>query len=441
MNNQRTVDIIGAGISGLSTAYYLDKLNKNLHIRIWEKDSGPGGLAGNFNTEDFSVEKFYHHFFKRDVAIQSLVNELGLEQYLKWNKATTGAYYFKQPYRISSPLDILKFKPLPFLDRIRLVYMLFLAKQTRNWDKVDNISAIDYILKHAGENVYRILWEPLLKGKFGKYAEEISAAWLCSKVVDRGGSRTKTGFEYLAFIDGGLGIVFDSIETLLRSKGHTINYNCNVDNLEIKDSTTIKSISCNGKKCNADLVISCTQLPNLVKILPDSLEAYKKELNSIKFLGNVCLVLLLRRSLSDFYWTNVTNPNAPFVGIIEHTKWADITGNKNEHLVYISSYITNDDKRIKMSSDELLEYYFNYICEIFPDFDRNDIIKSYKWYEPYTQPIVNIGYRKKIPKIESPLDNMYVCTMAQIYPHDRQVSNGVEMALKTVELIKKNHLK
>lgn len=440
MNNQITVDIIGAGISGFATAYYLDKLNKNLHIRIWEKDGGAGGLAGNFKTERFTVEKFYHHFYRRDIAIQNLVKELGLGKYLKWGKATTGAYYFRQPYRISSPIDILKFKPLPFVDRLKLAYMLFLTRQTRNWNDLDNISAKDYILKYAGENVYKILWEPLLKGKFGKYAEDISAAWLCSKMVDRGGSRTKTGFEYLAYIDGGLGRVFDSIEKLLLKKGHTIYYNSKVDHIEIENDKSVSSIHCNGTKKDTDLVICCTQLPNFVEILPDNLNTYKKNLKSIVFLGNVCLVLLLKKSLSDFYWTNVTNPNAPFVGIIEHTKWADITGNENEHLVYISSYITNEDKRIKMDADELVEYYLNYIRELFPDFNKNDITKSYKWYEPYTQPIVNIGYRKRIPDIESPLENMYVCTMAQIYPHDRQVSNGVEMALKTIKLIEGRHL-
>ena len=109
------VDILGAGIGGLATAWFLARDGAGsgkpgLEIHIWEKDSAPGGLAGSFETESWRVEKFYHHLFRRDVALRSLIEELGMGGDLVWRPASTGAYYFARPYRLSSPLDLLRFE-------------------------------------------------------------------------------------------------------------------------------------------------------------------------------------------------------------------------------------------------------------------------------------------------------------------------------------------
>ena len=192
------IDIIGAGISGLSTAHYLSRAfdaaqERKIELHVWEKDAAPGGLAGTFTTPDFTVEKFYHHIFKRDRDLQQLIADVGLGNEMVWRPAATGAYYFRQPYRLSSPLDLLRFKPLPFFDRLRLGWMAVHARAVRDWRQLDDISCKDYIRRVAGENVYRVVWEPLFRGKFGAHADSVSAAWLWSKLVDRGGSRNSQG--------------------------------------------------------------------------------------------------------------------------------------------------------------------------------------------------------------------------------------------------------
>ena len=440
MTRKLKIDIIGAGISGLSTAYYLNRLNRNLLIRVWEKESGPGGLAGNFRTESFSVEKFYHHIFKRDKALQNLIIELGLGNDLKWRRALTGTYYFKQPFRLSSPIDLLRFKPLPIFDRLRFGLMLLHARKVKNWKKLDDISAKEYIIKYGSENIYRIIWEPLFKGKFGRYADDISAAWLWSKIIDRGGSRNKRGVEYLGYLKGGLGRVFTKLVEVLRADGHSVFFNNPITEIELEKDRHVVGIHTKTERIENNLVVSCTQLPNLVDILPDSCKEYKNSLSKIKFLGNVCLVLILSKSLSEFYWTNVTDSETPFVGIVEHTNWADIEDFKNTHLIYISAYLPPEDNRIYMKSEELLDYYLPYVRKIFPNFDRSIVIESFKWYEPHAQPVVHTGYRNSIPEIQSPIDNLLLCTMAQIYPHDRQVSNGIDIAIRTVNIIREKFL-
>jgi protoporphyrinogen oxidase len=427
------VDIVGAGISGLASAHFLARSNK-FHIRVWEKDSFPGGLAGSFNFNDeFVVEKFYHHIFKGDTALLDLIKTYGLHDKISWRPANTGSFYFNQPYRLSSPIDLLKFKPLPFISRIRMGLMVVLARRVKNWHQLDTISAEEYILKTAGRKVYERVWQPLLKGKFGKYATEVSAAWLWSKFVDRGSSRSKGGHEVLGYLRGGLGTLFEAIVKELENKGHEVHLNTAVQKLKLTENK-ISEIETEKGTYKTDYVINAAQVPDLTDILPKD-NRYATEIGKIQFLANVCLVLTLKKSLSNFYWTNVTDPEAPFVGIIEQTNWVDKAEYNNRNLVYISSYVPGDDAKITMTSDELIEFYLPHIQKMFPTFTKDDIISSVKWTAPYTQPIVSKGYRHLVPSIKSSIDNLFVCTMAQIYPNDRQVSNGVEMAEKTVQTI------
>ena len=426
----RRVDIIGGGASGLAAAWYLAKKKPDLEVHVWEKDRFPGGLAGSFETEEFKVEKFYHHIFKRDVAIQELIKEVGLEKELVWRPAATGSYYFSQPYRLSSPLDVLKFKPLSFLDRLRLGGLVLHARTIKDWKKLDDISVEDYIKKVSGKKVYQVVWEPLLKGKFGKHASNVSAAWLWSKLVDRGGSRNRKGFEYLGYLKGGMGRLFEEISIRLKEKGHQIHLGERIEKM-VLDGDKIKFLETSEGNFATDFVIGAAQLPDLASLLPDSI--LKNSFLKIPFLGNICLVLSLKKSLSDFYWTNITDPTAPFVGIVEQTNWADIDEFNGRHLVYISAYTSQEDRRWEMNEQELIDYYLPFIQKIFPDFNSNDILDHWLWRARYAQPIVTKGYHRLIPPHQTSLSNFFISTMAQIYPNDRQVSNGIGMAKRVVD--------
>lgn len=440
---QRRVDIIGAGVSGIATAYYLSKALSQrpgqdsgpVAIHIWEKDAAPGGLAGTFAWPEVGVlEKFYHHFYRRDAAVQELIADVGLTADLVWRPAATGAYYARRPYRLSSPLDLLRFNQLPFFDRIRLGWLVLHAQMVRDWRILDDQPAKDYVVRVAGANAYRVVWEPLFHGKFGVYADTVSAAWLWSKLVDRGGSRNRQGYEFLGYLRGGLGRLFERMIAFLQRAGATMHLGQAIEQLE-SDGARITTIVTHDSVIPADIVVSCAQTPDLVKLLPDQAGNYRMRLCQIKFLANVCLVLTLKQSLSDFYWTNITDPAAPFIGIIEQTKWVDPADYNQKHVVYLSAYVPPDDPRLTMSSDTLVQQYLPWIRQQFPSFTPDLVERQAVWTASYAQPIVRTGYRHLVPDIATPLMNLLVCTMAQIYPHDRQVSNGVAMAQKTAETI------
>jgi protoporphyrinogen oxidase len=220
----------------------------------------------------------------------------------------------------------------------------------------------------------------------------------------------------------------------LRLAGHHVHLGCAVKGFEFADSDRITAIVTDQGSHTTDCVISGVQLPDLADLLPDQQAAYRSSLRTIDFLGNVCLVLILDRPLSHFYWTNVTDPTFPFVGIIEQTRWARPSEFAHRHLVYLSAYVPPDDARLRMDADALMDLYLPYVRRMFPDFSASTVVDRVCWATRYAQPIVKTGYRHLMPAIRSSVPNLFVCTMAQIYPSDRQVSNGVEMARRTIDV-------
>ena len=63
----------------------------------------------------------------------------------------------------------------------------------------------------AAETTFRVVWEPLLRNKFGPYADDVSAAWFWSKLQLRGGSRGARGEERLAYFRGGFAALADEL--------------------------------------------------------------------------------------------------------------------------------------------------------------------------------------------------------------------------------------
>src|SRR5687767_4544778 len=112
------VAIIGGGFTGLAAAVKL--LKSGAKVTCFEADSSLGGLAGGFDIGGQMLERFYHHWFNNDRYVIDLVKEIGLEDQVVLRPTRTGMYFAKSFFKLSSPLDLLRFTPLNFLDRIRL---------------------------------------------------------------------------------------------------------------------------------------------------------------------------------------------------------------------------------------------------------------------------------------------------------------------------------
>ncbi len=428
---KQTINIVGGGFTGLTMGYYLAKAG--WAVNIFEKDAEVGGLAGSFKVEGENLEKFYHHWFTNDLHIMDLIKELQCEDHIIIRPTRTGMYYSNNFFKLSSPLDLLKFKPLNLINRVRLGFVVLAVRTVKDWMKLESITAKDWLTKICGKQGYTVVWEPLLKGKFGRYAESVSAVWFWNKLKLRGGSRGEKGKENLAYYRGGFASLAESMMKEIHNMGGVVHVNravVSVTNDEIRTA--------DGEVFKADKTVLTIPLPLISNLLKDAVDAsYINQLNKIQYIGNVCLTLELKQSLSEIYWLNVNDPGFPFVGVIEHTNFESKETYKGRHIVYLSKYLPTDEALYNMSEKEFFDYAMPFIKKMFPLFTEDWVLDYHVWKEAYSQPLVTLHYSKLIPGFTTPLPNVLINTMAQIYPEDRGTNYAVrEGKLMAQRLIK-----
>ena len=428
MQAPRTV-IIGAGFTGLSAAIELAR--RGIAVTILESDPEVGGLAGSFEVNGERLEKFYHHWFTNDRHVGDLVAELGDQDRIVYRPTRTGMYFANRIFRLSSPLDVLKFTPLPFVDRVRLGVLALRARGVKDWRALESETAEEWLIRLGGERVYRVVWQPLLEGKFGPFASKVSAVWFWNKLKLRGGSRGSSGAEMLAYYRGGFAALADRFALEVGVLGGEIRLGTAARGLVV-DGGRVRGVETDDGVVDADAVIATPALPIVADLVaPHAPDAWVSSLRRIEYLANICVVLELDRSLSDTYWLNVNDPGFPFVGVIEHTNFEPASTYGGRHIVYLSKYLPTTAELYQMPDENVLDYCIPHLKRMFPAFDRQWVRDHHVWRAQYSQPIVGKHYSESIPAVDTPIGGLYLSTMAQIYPEDR----GTNYAIRDGRLV------
>jgi protoporphyrinogen oxidase len=424
------VAIVGGGFAGLSAAYEL--VQRGVKPIVFERDSVVGGLAGSFKVKGQRLEKFYHHWFTNDEHVMGLVNELGVEDKVVYRPTRTGMYYANDFYNLSTPLDLLQFEPLSFFNRIRLGILALRARMINDWRELEEMTAKEWLIRMAGEEVYEVVWEPLLHGKFGPYAEEVSAAWFWNKLKLRGGSRDGSGAEQLAYYDGGFASLAERIMEEIEKGGGRVLTDTPVEDLHVRDGAVEGIITEGGELHEASHTIFTPALPIVGDLVgPYVSERYEERLRDIDYLANVCLILELDRSLSETYWLNVNDPSFPYVGVIEHTNFEPPETYGGNRIVYLSKYLPPEHELYQMTEEEVMEFSVPHLQRMFPEFEKSWVQDYHVWKARYTQPVVTRHYSEKVPERQMPMENATLCTMAQIYPEDRGTNYAIREGRQT----------
>ncbi|MGT2485499.1 NAD(P)/FAD-dependent oxidoreductase [Methylobacterium oryzae CBMB20] len=350
----------------------------------------------------------------------------------------TGMYYAKSFFKLSTPLDLLRFDALSFLDRIRLGTVVLRARRVKDWMKLESLTAKEWLIRICGERVYKVVWEPLLVGKFGPFADEVSAVWFWKKIALRGSSRSSDGREILAYYKGGFAALADALGDEVRRLGGTVRVSTPVTGFASEDGRITGVRTCESV-IPVDSVLMTPALPLIANLLEGHVSAdYVARLRRVRYLANVCLVLELDRSLSETYWLNVADPTFPFVGVIEHTNFEPPESYGGRHIVYLSKYLPESDPLYAMSADELLAYALPHLQRMFPRFDPAWITDSHVWRAAHAQPIMERHYSSIIPDVTTPLSNLYISTMAHVYPEDRGTNYAIREGRKVADAINKS---
>ena len=432
------VGIIGGGAAGLAAAYELTR--QGHYAEVFEQAPFLGGQASTFPVGGGRLERGYHHLFVSDTAMVELIYELGLGHRLAWLESRVGLFHSGKIWNFSTPLDLLRFRPLPFPQRLRVGLWTVILQKTRNWRKFEGITARDWLVRNMGREAYQVIWEPLLRGKFGDSYDQVSMTWLWGKiylrVASRGNSLQK---ERVGYPMGSFGEVFDVLGERIAQQGGKVHISAGVQRVLVdQDAATGLEVQIEGREAQArtyDAVIATVPsyvFPRLVALLPQD---YLDRLTGVRYLSAVLMVLVLDRPLTHFYWMNIADRSLPFVGVIEHTNLVDKSLYGGHHIVYLTNYLSRESTLYRMNPEELLEKFVPHLRKLNPDFDPSWILEYHHHKVDGAQPIIGVNYGRQMPDHRTPIKNLYLANTTQIYPEDRGTNYSVRMGRQVARLV------
>ncbi|MBI4310631.1 MAG: NAD(P)/FAD-dependent oxidoreductase [Chloroflexi bacterium] len=425
------VGIIGGGIGGLGAAYELAKQGHK--VAVYERAPFLGGLASTFDVGGGRLERFYHHLFLSDKTIIGLLEELGLGDRLIWEDSKVGFYYKGRIYPFSTPMDLLRFTPVGLLDRVRMGLVTVYLQRVKRWQKFEGMSASVYIRKWMGRRNYEVVWGPLLDGKFTRYKDEIGMPWLWSKFATRVASRDKTFKEKLGYIKGSWGVLMDALERRIGEMGGEVHVSTSVARV-LTEGGRVKGLAVqwpDGRHSEEpfDVVIATIPsfaLPRLVDLPAD----YLAKAQGVEYEGAIAVIWVLKHSLSPIYWLNISDPEIPFLLVLEQTNLVPSSEYGGKHIIYTANYVTREDRRWGMDAEAIVAEYVTHLKKINPAFDPSWVEEYHLHKEPAAQPIMKVNYLQQMPPTRTPVEGLWLASMSQVYPEDRGTNYSLRLAVE-----------
>ena len=408
--------ILGGGAVGLTLAMRLAL--RGDHVTIIEREAQPGGLAAGFRIGDTTLEKFYHHIFKTDTALIALLKQIDLEKDLIWGSPNTSSLVGGKTHRLDGVMPVLQFSPLPIWDRLRMGAALGVLKYWPNYHSFERSTADAWMRRWMGRNAYETAWKPLLTGKFGSYATQISLAWFWSRIHCR--------TPQLGYLRGGFQRLYDRMADINAELHTKMQFETSVTGIKPQRGGKI-TVETTAGDFVADRVISTLPTRITLKLMP-TLPTFDRKYDTGDAIGAHCLILALDRSLTDVYWLNINDPGYTFLALVEHTNFIPPVEYEGRHLIYLGNYLPMTHPLYKMTKQQVLAEFLPHLSRINPAFDPSWVTESWMFSAPYAQPVVTRDFPQHIPPHQTPIPNLYMANMFQVYPQDRGQNYAIAMA-------------
>lgn len=425
--------IVGGGITGVSIAYRLSMQGEP--VGLFERSGQLGGLAGSFKLGNVWLEKYFHHIFLSDEALRGLIRDVGLESDMIWRKTPMGVYAEGEIHSFDSPIDLLRFSPLSWADRLRFGYRILRTGRDPNGLAIDTITVQEWVEKVWGGQIYSRFWRPLLIAKFGDAADKISAAWLWGRIYARANSRAGIS-EKLGYLRGGFIRLLEAMGERIQSKGSKIHLLSEVVQV-MKTPDKKWEIQTKDQRFVFDRLVLAVPSPVIAEIVKDLPEDERKKHASIAYQGVSCMVVVLTKLLSRIYWLNVGDRTIPYSGVIEQTNFIPKEEYEGDHVAYLFNYLPQGHPWMSEEKEKVFQRYEAGLKRMFPEYRRENVVRTMLFRDSFATPIYEVNYMQKMPPMVSKYEGLYFSNTAHIFPNDRNMNYSVELAGRLLEAMEK----
>lgn len=461
MNLQKpSLAIIGGGITGIAAALELAKSDR-FEITLFEKADHLGGMSDYYTWDGITWDRFYHVILSTDTVMLDFIRQLGLKDQLFWKEAKSGFYGDGKLVSMSTTLDFIRFPFLSLWDKFRLGLGILYSARIKDPTKLDRIYAKEWLTKVFGRRVYESIWDPLLRSKLGSAREKTSAAFIWATIARLYGARSaENKQEKMGHVQGGYKTILDAAEKKLTQLGVRITLNSPVNELEPIAASSPKpqtpeefttngtnstdktnshnsfSVEVNGTFHRFDNVLFTVNCPAVLNTLHQKdPQPYWEHIGQVKYLGVICVLLFLSRTLSPYYVINLLDKKLPFTGIIEATNIVPPYELKDLHLVYLPKYITENDPLNTRSDTEIKDLFTSGLQKVYPELKEEEILYHAVFRETFVQPLQELNYLKRSNSVHTPIDSLYLVNTSMISNSTLNNNAAITLAKQAAEYI------
>lgn len=415
------VVVIGAGAMGLAAAY---RAAKDGHqVDLLEAAPEPGGMAGHFDFDGVSLERFYHFVCRTDYPTFDLLKELGLSDAMKWRPTSMGVFAGGKLHRWGDPIALLKFPHLSLWQKMRYGLFALVCVRRNSWDAIEHESAKDWIVRWCGQGVYKLLWQPLFDYKFYEYADNISASWIWTRIRRIGRSRQSMMQEELGYIEGGSLTLVNALSDGIKKHGGRIHLAEPAAEVVSEDGR-VTGVRTSAGFYAADAVICTSPTPYVSALVPSLPVEWKQRYDAIHNIGVICVIFKLRRPVSPHFWVNISEPGIEIPGIIEFSNLRNVG---QDSIVYVPYYMPVTNPKFTWPDATLLDEAFACLQRINPALTKGDIVATKVARLRYGQPVCEPGFAAKIPPVQTPIAGLQIADTCFYYPEDRGIAESVRL--------------
>lgn len=417
MTPQR-IAVLGAGPMGLAVAYQLAR--DGHQPVVFEADDRIGGMTATFDFSGLAIERYYHFHCISDAAFLTVLDELQLTNKMQWVETRMGYWYQNclQPW--GNPLALLRFRGLGLVAKFRYGLHAFLATKRTNWQPLDRVEASGWIKRWVGAQAYEVLWRRLFEYKFYDYTDNLSAAWIWSRIRRIGRSRHSLFREKLGYLDGGSATLLQAMQADIESNGGVIRLQTPVSQVVMVDGR-VSGVAYGAQFEAFDKVISTVPLPYVPRLMPDLPPAILAQFKALNNIAVVCVIVKLRRALTGNFWLNVNDPEMDIPGIVEYSNLRPL----DCHVVYVPFYMPGEHPKFAESDQQFLDKVRRYFKKINPALVDADFIDLRASRYRHAQPICDPGYLDQLPPASLPVQGLWVADTSYYYPEDRGISESI----------------
>ena len=414
------VAVLGAGPMGLAAAYQLAQDGHK--VTLYEADDRLGGMSASFDFNGINIERYYHFHCTSDAGLLALLDELNLNEKMQWTETRMGYWYRNKVQDWGNPLALLSFDGLSLMAKIRYGLHAFASTKRKRWQPLDQQNAKTWIQRWIGQEAWDVCWQTLFDYKFYQYADNLSAAWIWSRIQRVGRSRYSLMKEKLGYLEGGSETILQAMAGQIKDNGGEIHLSRPVQEIVIESGRLVGLRVTQEEAIHTyDRVISTIPLPFIAQLAPGLSSVTREQYQALPNIAVACVIAKLKTPLTDKFWLNINDPDMDIPGLVEYTNLRPMG---DDHIVYVPFYMPGDHPEYQKSDAHFRQKVIRYFMKINPKLLESDIkdlkVSRYRFAQPVCRP----GFMSDLP------DYRWIADTSYYYPNDRGISESIDFGRK-----------